>query len=68
LDHLQRFDRNRAQIQPADAAAREKLLRAAADAFWLYVLQREAIGRNDPEYIRNEYGVPVEVCRRMGPE
>ena len=67
LDNLQRFDRNRAALQRADPAAREKLVRAASDAFWLYVVQREALGLNDSEYIRNEYGVPPDVWRRMGP-
>ena len=67
LDNLQRFDRNRAHIQPTDPVARDKLLRAASDAFWLYVVQREAIGLNDSEYIRNEYGVPPDVWRRAAP-
>jgi Family of unknown function (DUF6665) len=67
LDNLQRFDRNRADRQRADSAARDKLVRAASDAFWLYVVQREAIGLNDSEYIRDEYGVPAEVWRRTGP-
>jgi hypothetical protein len=66
LDNLQRFDRNRAAVRRADPAARDKLLEAAADAFWLYVVQREALGLNDPEYIRHEYGVPAEVVTAGG--
>jgi hypothetical protein len=67
LDNLQRFDRNRADLRRADPAVRYQLVRAAADAFWLYVVQREAIGLNDSEYIRHEYGVPADVWRRAGP-
>ena len=66
LDNLQRFDRNRVGGKGADPAARDKLVRAASDAFWLYVVQREAIGLNDSEYIRHEYGVPADVWRRAG--
>ena len=62
LDNLQRFDRNRAGVQRADPVARDKLLEAASDAFWLYVVQREALGLNDPEYICQEYGVPPQGC------
>ena len=47
--------------------ARARLVKVASDAFWLYVVQREALGLVDAEYIRTEYGVPTEVWRRVAP-
>jgi|SRR5581483_9054044 len=68
LDNLERFDQRVVDKQRADAVARAGLVKAASDAFWLYVVQREALGLVDSEYIRREYAVPPEVWRRGGPE
>ena len=67
LDNLSRFDRHAADTRRLDPLARAKLVKAASDAFWLYVVQREALGLIDSEYIRREYGVPLDVWRRVGP-
>ena len=68
LDNLRRFDaRVGSHTRLADPVARARLVEAAADAFWSYVVQREAMGLVDSEYIRREYGVPHEVWRRGSP-
>jgi len=67
LDNLQRFDRDVVHKQRTDPGARARLVKVASDAFWLYVVQREAIGLVDSEYIRKEYAVPLEVWRSVGP-
>jgi hypothetical protein len=67
LDALQRFDRRVADAQQSDPVARARLVKVASDAFWLYVVQREALGLVDAEYIRTEYGVPTDVWRRVAP-
>jgi hypothetical protein len=68
LDNLHRFDQRMAGGQRSDLVARAKLVKVAADAFWMYIVQREALGLVDSEYIRREYGVPMEVWRASGPE
>jgi hypothetical protein len=68
LDNLQRFDeRVGGHARLADPAGRAKLVEVAADAFWSYIVQREAMGLVDSDYIRHEYGVPHEVWRRGRP-
>ena len=68
LDKLQSFDeRVRVHARSADPVARAKLVKVAADAFWAYVVQREAMGLVDADYIRREYRVPHEVWRRGSP-
>jgi hypothetical protein len=66
LDALQRFDGSVADAQQSDRVGRSKLVQIASDAFWLYVVQREALGLVDVEYVRREYGVPAEVWRYAG--
>ncbi len=44
-----------------------ELVAAAGEAFWGYVVQRELLGLMDADYIAQEYGVPPEVKRAMGP-
>lgn len=46
---------------------RTELVAAAGEAFWGYVVQRELLGLMDADYIAQEYGVPPEVKRAMGP-
>jgi hypothetical protein len=46
---------------------RSELVAAAGEAFWAYVVQRELLGLLDADYIAQEYGVPPEVKRAMGP-
>ena len=55
----------RREREPA-GAVRERLLRAAGDALWCFVVQREACGLRDQRVIMREYRVPLEVQNRMG--
>lgn len=68
LDRLRRFDEvvtgGRRILDPA---ARADLVEVAGDALWSYVVQREALGLIDGEYIGKEYSVPSDVWRRMRP-
>jgi len=45
---------------------RAELVRAAADAVWGFLVQREAMGLRDRAYIVAHYGVPREVLNRLG--
>jgi hypothetical protein len=68
LDKLRRFDdvvRGGGRID--DPAARADLVAIAGDALWSYIVQREAIGLIDGDYIVREYHVPPDVRRRMLP-
>ena len=60
---LEAFD---AQPGTADPEARPKLVRAAAQALWYYVVQREACGLRDVGIVLREFRVPREVYERMG--
>jgi len=46
---------------------RDRLVREAGYALWLFVVQREACGLNDSAQMMRDYGVPTEVYARMGP-
>lgn len=46
--------------------ARAALLKAAADAVWSFVVQREAMGLRDRAAVVAQYAVPREVLNRMG--
>lgn len=51
-----------ASMQPA----RHKLVLAAGQALWMFVVQREATGLRDSRHIMRTYDVPAEVQRCMG--
>lgn len=69
LDKLRRFDETDQQARrKRDLSAREKLVEAAGEALWAYVVQREAIGLIDAEYIRKEYAIPPDVWQHMNPQ
>jgi len=69
LDALEKYDRDvLARARRADPVIRSGLVASAGEAFWGYVVQREALGLLDPEYIAKEYGVPPEVQQAMGPK
>jgi hypothetical protein len=51
-----------AAMQPA----RRKLVIAAGQALWMFVVQREATGLRDSRHIMRTYNVPGEVQRCMG--
>jgi hypothetical protein len=50
----------------AREAARARLVAAASDALWCFMVQREACGLRDPRPVIREYRVPAEVHARMG--
>jgi len=65
LDKLRRFDESSRRSREVDARAR--LVEGAGEALWAYVVQREAVGLIDSEYIRKEYAVPADVWQHMRP-
>jgi hypothetical protein len=68
LEKLRRFDETaRRGGRIFDPAARDALVDIAGEALWSYIVQREAIGLIDAEYIAREYGVPPDVRLRMRP-
>jgi hypothetical protein len=66
LDALRDFDGHPASSR--NLSLRADLVANAAEAFWSYVVQREEFGLLDPEYIREQYGVPEDVWLAMGPK
>jgi hypothetical protein len=55
-----------AKLDKAEAAEREKSLQAAAEAVWVYLIQREQCGLTDHRYIIREMSIPKPVLNRMG--
>ena len=70
LEELRLFDEDAAVGgRPARGPAeRTKLVEAAGEALWAYIVQREAVGLIDAEYIRKEYDVPADVWQHMTPK
>jgi hypothetical protein len=70
LDKLQRFDEDAAAggRRGHVPAARAELVEGAGEALWAYIVQREAVGLVDAEYIRKEYNVPADVWMHMSPK
>ena len=48
------------------AEARGPLLKAAADAVWGFLVQREVMGLRDRAAVIAQYGIPREVLNRIG--
>jgi hypothetical protein len=68
LDKLRRFDEEAASERRGHGpAARTRLVESAGEALWAYIVQREAVGLLDAEYIRTEYSVPADVWAHMSP-
>lgn len=69
LDKLRRFDEDAASGRRGrgPTTARTKLVEGAGEALWAYIVQREAVGLVDADYIRKEYGVPADVWQHMSP-
>lgn len=66
LARLAEFDAG-PEASPEDPARRDRLVAAAGEALWYYVVQREACGLGaDMERVLRELGVPLELYRRMG--
>lgn len=45
---------------------RAEALKAAAEAVWAFLVQREVLGLRDRAYIVAHYGIPREVLNRLG--
>ena len=50
----------------AEGADREALLKAAAQAVWVFFVQREACGFRDQKGVIAHYGIPKAVLVRLG--
>jgi len=53
-------------LAAAPAGERARLVQAASDALWCFVVQREACGLRDSRPVIRDYRVPAEVHHRMG--
>lgn len=47
-------------------AGRAELVRAAVDAVWCFLVQREVMGLRDRAQVVAQYGIPREVMNRIG--
>ena len=66
LKDLAEFDAADRPPGTTDPAARTALVAAAAQAFWHFIVQREACGLRDGGMVVRMYRVPAEVQDRMG--
>jgi hypothetical protein len=68
-ERLARLEAFAGEADPRDDARleRKRLVAAAGEALWYYVVQREACGLRDTERVLRKYRVPREVRLRMGP-
>ena len=68
LARLREFDVAHAlsETPAAMQPARRKLVMAAGQALWMFVVQRESSGLRDSRHIMRTYNVPAEVQRCMG--
>lgn len=68
LAELRAFDAAHAhsEIPASMQPARRKLVMAAGQALWMFVVQREATGLRDSRHIMRTYNVPGEVQLCMG--
>ncbi len=55
-----------AALKAADAEARPACLKAASDAVWAFLIQREIMGLRDRDRVVAEYAIPREVMARLG--
>lgn len=55
-----------AALREHEGEGRAEVLKAAADAVWGFLVQREVMGLRDRAAIVAEYGIPREVMNRVG--
>jgi hypothetical protein len=55
-----------AALQAHEGEGRGEVLRAAADAVWCFLVQREVMGLRDRSAIVAQYDIPREVMVRLG--
>ena len=69
LDKLRKFDSGAMKRRRAGGRAetRAELVAQAGEAYWSYIVQREALGLTDNASIVADYGIPPDVARSMKP-
>ena len=55
-----------AALRDHEGEGRAEVLKAAADAVWGFLVQREIMGLRDRAAIVAQYGIPREVMNRIG--
>ena len=55
-----------AALREHEGEGRAEVLKAAADAVWGFLVQREVMGLRDRAAIVAQYGIPREVMNRIG--
>ncbi len=55
-----------AALKAHEGEGREACVKAAADAVWCFLIQREVLGLRDRAQIVRDYAVPAEVLKRIG--
>lgn len=55
-----------AALREHEGEGRAEVLKAAADAVWGFLVQREIMGLRDRAAIVAQYGIPCEVMNRIG--
>jgi hypothetical protein len=55
-----------AALRAHEGKGRAKVLKAAADAVWCFLVQREVLGLRDRAAIVAQYDIPREVMVRLG--
>jgi len=66
-DRRHREHGNRTPAPPLPPTqTRMRLVQAASEALWCFIIQREACGLRDPRPVLRAYCVPAEVINRMG--
>lgn len=66
LAELAAYDGGHQTPAPRQDPERERLVDAAGEALWYFVVQREVLGIRDAEVVLRELRVPREVRLRMG--
>jgi hypothetical protein len=61
-----KVERALAALREHEGEGRAEVLKAAADAVWGFLVQREVMGLRDRAAIVAEYGIPREVMNRIG--
>jgi hypothetical protein len=73
-EQAQSLGRSGRKVEAALAALRDhpggegrsELVRAAADAVWCFLVQREILGLRDRASVIAQFGIPKEVLNRIG--
>lgn len=55
-----------AALRAHEGEGREMRVKAAADAVWCFLVQREVLGLRDRAQIVRDYAIPAEVLNRVG--